>query len=124
MSSLDNIILHRNVRWIDELEYAPVSQEIELTIGGGSVIWIMPRGARPITLFRGENEAWLKWADLAAFRKRADELGVVMQLYWEGKIYQTIFAHHTPPAIDMQKVENRISNDENHWFGEIKLMEV
>ncbi len=51
MNSLDGISFHRNVRWIDELEYTPVSQEIELTIGGGSVIWIMPRGARPITLF-------------------------------------------------------------------------
>ena len=121
MSTLDGITLPDGLEWIDKHSSSPVAQTVLRTLGGALVTYYQNlTDGVPITLIAQDRVAWFDQSQVDALKAIADVAGAIYVLDWNGTIYNVMFRHQEPPAIDFSTI---LPHAEFH-FGTIKLMTV
>lgn len=129
MTDLAGIALPDESFWMDEFDWTPIGQSVEIDITGGLVVEYAPgRSGRPITV-RAE---WITRAALQSLENLRDaETQDAMVLNLSGnRTFDVLFRHHEGPPIQVEPVVERpdysnASEDNPDYFNVvIKLMEV
>lgn len=99
------IELPADMLWMDEFTWQPVAQSREYTLTGAMVVQNGTRLAgRPITLKSGDRYGWITRSTLDTLMGWAAVAGLQMTMVIRGVTHTVIFAHDSPPAIDVEMV--------------------
>lgn len=128
LTTNQSLTLSHDMRWMDEHSWSPVSAAKEYTLTGALIIDNSVRQAgRPITLQPPSAEmAWITRANVEILRAWAAIPGLQLQLTLDdGRIFNVIFRHDDPPALEATPVTQMASYDENSWWvANLKMMEI
>ena len=121
MNTLNGIDLPEGLEWIDEYASSPVAQSVLRTLGGALVTYHQNLiDGKPITLVAQDRVAWFDQSQVDAIKAIADAPGATYTLDWNGTIYNVMFRHQEPPAVDFTKILPHAI----YYFSTIKLMTV
>lgn len=121
-TTLNAVTLPDDSIWKDEFEYAPISQNVSVTLGGRQIIEETARiKGRPITLYCH----WLDKLELDALVVERDTLDNTMTLTLDdGRVFSVRFKQGSR-AIDAKAIIDRPSYLTGDYFETtIKLFEV
>lgn len=124
MITIGNLILPPELIWVDRFKWSGVYQGSSTTLGGKTIIQsIAAQNGRPITLSASASQGWLTLAQVEALIN----LSVIPEAHYlfeyHGFSANIVFAHHTPPAVDMEPFVNGEEPSDFH-FGTIKLITI
>jgi len=114
--SLD-IQLPKDLEWVDELSWSPISQNISFSLSGALVVEESEQlKGRPITLQGKDQTGWISREVVDNLIKMKDYPGLAMQLsfahynidteqYGAVKLnYDVMFRHYDPPVLDLSNI--------------------
>lgn len=120
-NTLNDITLPPGLTWSDRHQWAGVTQEAMVTMGGEVKLFVGALASgRPITLAGDEESAWFDQTSADGLQTLAALPGAVMTLTWEGEAFSVVFRHQTPPALELKQIWRHPVL----YTGSIKLMEV
>lgn len=121
-----SLTLPDDLMWSDRHSWSPVSQTVETSITGASIIDSGEKLAqRPITLAGDDSHAWIDYATVQTLKTWATIAGCQLTLNIHGATYSVVFRHHEAPALDLQPIVDYATPDTQDWFtGQLKFMEV
>lgn len=124
--TLNGVTLSGSMQWTDRHAYAPVAQEVLVTLGGNPVVFSKSlQGNRPITLVAQQDTGWITKAMLDSIIAMASVPGAVYTLDVHGEINNVMFAHHSPPAIDFSPLTPKANpQPDDYYIGTLKLITV
>lgn len=122
MKSLGSLILPDALHWKDRFAWSPIRQTVSYTLGGNFVSWSQATtsSGRPITLFAGEESAFLDRATVTTLAEMAQSPNAIHTLTWDNETFSVLFRHHEPPALTLNPLWP--GHDLHH--GEIRLIQV
>ncbi|PIE72294.1 MAG: hypothetical protein CSA20_08500 [Deltaproteobacteria bacterium] len=126
MITLDDITLPGELVWVDELDWTPVAQAVSYTLAGSLMVESSAKLAgRPITLSRGDGDAWITRATLLLLMAMVEEPGRVMTLtLHDGREFSVMFRQGDKP-LEAQQVAERSEPQSGHYYTcTLRLMEV
>jgi hypothetical protein len=125
MILLDTLSLPDGLSWSDEFATDAIGQSVRRRLDGGLVVY--PRvliAGRSITL-AAPNDQPLTRAQAATLEALAAALGASYALTLRGSVFQVMFRHHDPPALDLTPlVDYADPIDDDFVVGTIKLFTV
>jgi hypothetical protein len=131
-----DIRLPRDLEWVDEISWTPISQNVKTTLTGALVIQesIQKKG-RPITLTGKDDMAWIKRTLGDSLVSLKNTIGCIMTLqylHWNGVFYSNVlheytvmFRHYDPPPLELENVLRFDNFEPDSWYKvrNIKFME-
>ncbi len=121
MKTLDGIALPDGLEWIDQYASSPIAQSVLRTLGGALVTYQQNlTDGMPITLLAQDRVAWFDQTQVNSIKVIADVAGGIYSLDLDGDVYNVMFRHQEPPAVDFAPVMPHA----DYYFGTIKLMTV
>jgi len=125
VKKLGLLVLPEQTRWVDRFSWAPVKQTSKRTLGGAYTIWTQTlKAGRPITLEFRQDESWLTHSEMSSLTDMANRAGETYSLVWDTETWLVIFRHEDAPVCALQEVEQYIEPSENHFYGQIKLVQI
>ena len=118
------IELPTDLQWRDEFAWNPVEQSADYSLTGALVIQEgVKYGGRPITLFGGEDTAWVTRATVTALFQSTAVAGRKMTLTYHDRVFTVMWRRPQPiEATEIRRVANPGPTD---WYNiTINLMEV
>lgn len=92
--TLDGITLPSALQWSNEFTSKKVSQTVQRTLAGGTVIYHGQRSnGVAIELASGGDHGWMKKSELDQVKALSDQSGKVMELNLRGETYNVVFDH-------------------------------
>jgi len=124
--SLGGTTLNPNMVWTDRMNYSPVVQDVQVTLGGTPIVYAQSKeGGQPITLTAYADQGWLTKSMVDAVQTYAQQAGLVLALVIGSESFDVMFRHHEPPAVNFQPLIPRaVPLPEDYFVGEIKLMTI
>lgn len=106
---LDDVLpLDDDLFWVDENQYSPVNQTVDVGLPGSLIIQVdgdVDRPGRPITLQpEDENSAWMIRDDLDTLNAWGAIAGAQFTLTIRGVARTVMFRHQDKPSIDAKPV--------------------
>jgi hypothetical protein len=87
--------------WTDEFAAQTVAQTVRRTLEGSVVVFYgRHSGGLPITLESEPDAGWLTRTQVEALKLRADSPGGIFTLELRGQVFQVMFRHQEPPALE------------------------
>jgi len=128
-----SLILPKDLEWIDELTYSPVSQSVEYGTTGALLIQegVKQKG-RPITLGSSDSMAWVTRQQGDTLKSMMYSPGLVMQLKFCDFNNQTsslfsynVMFRHSEGALDIKNIKDFDQYESSAWYiiKAIRLME-
>lgn len=112
--------------WTDEFKVDPIAQVTQRTLGGQLVVYesVFTAGI-DITLVATEDAGWLTKAQVQAIKALADAPITAHVLTIESQVFNVIFRHDEPPAVDFDPLLFRSNSEPGDFYtGTIKLRTV
>jgi len=101
MIRLDTVALPDGLVWTDEFATQAVAQTVRRTLDGSVVVFYgQNSGGLPITLESEPDAGWLTRAQVEALSLLANSPGGTFTLELRGQVFQILFRHHEPPALE------------------------
>ena len=124
--TLGGITLNPNMIWAERYAYAPVAQEVQMTLGGTPIVY--SRGLKagiPITLVAIQDQGWLEKTVVDAVQLTANVVGATYTLTIGTDTWQVMFRHQDHPAVEMTPLLTRaVPLAGDYFIGQIKLMSI
>ncbi len=128
MIKLGDIELPDDLIFDNYFEWTGQAAAIDRTLSGGVVVYANEISGRPINLMGDKNYAWLTFAQVKALQQMAGVIGGVYELIYGDQLFSVRFRIEDAPAIDVKPILDMphydYDNDEDYFYGTIKLMEV
>jgi len=98
------------VQWVDRWQYQPRKKTLDMTVGGGMVVWETDNViGQNITLESPDGGGWWSEEALVILNSMAAQQGVIYVLMWENTQTRCIFNNSDGPATELSKL--------NPWSG-------
>lgn len=127
-TSLQTLILHHDLRWVDEHSWSPVVGNAEYSLTGALIIENGLRLAgQPITLEPPDDSmAWHTRAVVDQLYAWSKLPGQTFNLTLDnGQLYEVVFRHHEPPAMEAKPVANLASFvADDFWTIKLKFARI
>lgn len=125
MIHLDTLILPDGLDWPDEFDTSVIGQSVRWRLDGGLVVYPRTLAAgRSITLVAPADQP-LTRAQALALVALASVVGASYPLSLRGAVFQVMFRHHDPPALDLAPlVDYADPVDSDFVVGTVKLFTV
>lgn len=123
---LDGVTLNPNMEWVDRHEAQKVIQTVKQVIGGSPVVYAkaVDKGIY-ITLEATENYGWNTLSVVQQIEAKADVPGAIYALTLHNQVFNVVFRHDDPPAVQMRPLIHRINEGTGDQFiGTLKFMTV
>lgn len=118
------LTLPNDLQWLNEFAWSPVEQGQEYSLSGALIVQegVKLRG-REITLFGGEDSAWITRAVLLQLYAFASAPGKVMTLTLHARTFTVMFRH--PGAIEAAEIIRQADPADSDFYSvTINLFEV
>ena len=125
MIQLDTTTLPDGLDWPDEFDTGVVGQSVRRRLDGGLVVYPRALAAgRSITLIAPADQP-LTRAQALALESLAAVVGASYSMALRGAVFQVMFRHHDPPALDLAPlVDYADPVDSDFVVGTVKLFTV
>lgn len=120
---LGTVTLPDDLIWSDEYAWSPVSQAVDITLGGALMIQEAAQlKGRPITLVGADDRAWLTSAQIEDLRLLANTANATHSLTLpDARTFNVRFSRSGQPF----KAKQLLVGDSDFWvLEELKLFEV
>lgn len=122
MRSLGGIVLPAQIYWANRRQHQDVAQAAAFTVAGGVRVWSQGITAgRPIDLSTADRD-WLSLTEVQALEALANTPGGQYSFIWDDFSAAVMFRHHEPPAFSAEQVQRLVSENDDLWTVEFKLM--
>ncbi|MBF0568274.1 MAG: hypothetical protein HQK95_05340 [Nitrospirae bacterium] len=102
-----------------------IAETVERTLSGGVVVYGNEISGRPIDIEAKENMCWITYAQVKALQAMASVQGAVYALTYEDETFNVRFRNEDAPALELTPIlEKSTYNENDYFYGKIKLMEV
>ena len=121
---LGGTTLNPNMVWVERYSYAPVIQDVQMTLGGNPIVYSqLVQAGFPITLISLQDQGWLTKAMADAVQISANTAGGQFALTIGSDSFTVMFRHHEAPAVTFRPLITRaVPLTGDYFVGEIKLM--
>jgi hypothetical protein len=124
--TLEGIVLSPSMQWTDRYDFSPVAQTMQLTLGGGVVVYSQGLTCgRPVTLEALDDTGWITKAMLDALDDLAAVPGAVYTLTIHDFAASVVFRHNDPPAVGFKPLQPKSAPTSGDYFiGTLKFLTV
>lgn len=125
--TLNGIALPSDLEWQDEFDWQPVASSSERSLTGKLLIEEAPlANGRPMTLYGGENAAWVTRSTLDQISALASTPAATMTLDYHGTPYTVMWRRSEQPieARQVMRLQNPGSEADHKYTITLRLMEV